>query len=192
MGDDDSAVLGEGCVAADMVAVEMRVDEIADRVGRYCADRIANFVVQWRELSVDHQDAIARDSNRNVSAPAFEHIEPIAEIVGFDFDAGKVVCRRSGRRRCGRWRRRGWLLSVGRAGQLKERCGQSDCQDHNSFSGMETVAQADQSMTACGLHICGLPSEASVLINGIVRCRAFCGCDMVAQSPATKNVPAES
>ena len=97
-GDDGDAVLGERFVAAGMVAMKMRVDEIFDRLVRNRRNRGLDLVMQRRELAVDHDDPVFRHRHGDVSALAFEHIDVVAEIGGLDLDLGEIRRRRCGRR----------------------------------------------------------------------------------------------
>ena len=89
-----------GRVAAGVIAVEVRVDQILDRQRRDRFDGGLDLVVQRRELAVHHDDAVGADRDRDVAALAFEHIGVVAEIGGLDLDLGEIA----------RWRCRGRSL----------------------------------------------------------------------------------
>ena len=98
-GNDGGAVLGEGFVAAGVVAVEMGVDEVFDRQVRDRGNRGLDLVMQWCELAVHHDDRASAHGDRDIPALALEHIDVVAEIGGLDLDLGEI-----------RGRRRGWRL----------------------------------------------------------------------------------
>ena len=86
----DGTILGEALVAARMVAMEMRVDEIADRLLRDGCDRRRDLVMQRRELAVDHDDAVVAHRGGDVAAHAFDHVGPVPEIGGLHLHLGIV------------------------------------------------------------------------------------------------------
>ena len=86
----DGTVLGEALVAARMVAMEMRVDEIADRLLRNGCDRRLDLVMQRRELAVDHDDAVVAHRGGDVAAHSFDHVGPVPEVGGLHLDLGIV------------------------------------------------------------------------------------------------------
>src|SRR5258708_29907083 len=113
LGDDLRAVLGKGFVAAGMVAVKMRVDEIFDRLVRDRGDRGLDLVMQRREFAVYHDDAVLPDGDGDVPALALEHIDVVAEIGGLDVYLGEIGGRGWGGR---------LLLRAGGAGQQESGC----------------------------------------------------------------------
>jgi len=90
---------GEVLVAAGVIAVEMRVDEILHGQRRDRLDSCFNFLGQRRELPIHHDDAVAANRNGDVPACAFEHVGVVAEIGGFDLDLRPVDQRRHRHRR---------------------------------------------------------------------------------------------
>ncbi len=95
---DDSAILAEGFVAAGVVAMEMRVDEIADRLRRDGGDGGFDLAVHLREHVVHHDDTVVAhcddDVTTNSAAHAFEHVDAVAEIGGPDHGFAEVWNRR--------------------------------------------------------------------------------------------------
>src|SRR5262249_38850477 len=85
-GYDDSAVLGKVGIAADVVAVEMRVDQVFDGQGRDRRDRRLDLGGERRELAVDHDDAVGADGDGDGAALAFQPVGFVAEIGGLDLD----------------------------------------------------------------------------------------------------------
>jgi hypothetical protein len=81
-----------------MVAVEMRVDEISDRLFRDRFNGGLDPVMQRRVLAVDHDDTVLGHRHRDIAALALEHVDVVAEIGGPDFDFRKIRRRRCGRR----------------------------------------------------------------------------------------------
>src|SRR6266550_3365492 len=84
------------------VAMEMRVDEIFDRLAaRHFVDGRFDLVVQRRELAVDLDDAVVTDRGDDVAALAFQHIGVVAERRHLHLDLRKVrlSLRISGRRK---------------------------------------------------------------------------------------------
>ena len=69
MGDDDRAGIAQHLVAAGVVRVIMRVDDVADRLGRQPADLADQRARRiWREEGVDHQHAVVADDEAGVGA----------------------------------------------------------------------------------------------------------------------------
>src|SRR5258705_7590679 len=69
-----------------MVTVEVRDDRVLDRQRRDRLDGSLDLVAERSELGVDHDDAIAADSKRDIAALTFEAISLVAEIAGLDLD----------------------------------------------------------------------------------------------------------
>ena len=84
-------------IAAGLLAMEMGVDEILYGKARILGDRSLDLVVEWRELSVHHDDAVVADHDEDVAALTFKHIGLAAEVGGID----------PGQRRIGTLRLRG-------------------------------------------------------------------------------------
>jgi len=95
MRNDRDAFLAEGRVAAGVIAVIMRVDQVLDRLIADFRNRRFQLVVHRRELRIHHDDAVRADGDRDVAACALEHVGVLAEIGRLHFDLGKVLllCR---------------------------------------------------------------------------------------------------
>src|SRR3977135_562404 len=110
MREDGGAVLGEGRVAARVVAMEMRVDQIFDRLAaRHFVDGRFDFVLQRRELAIHLDDAVIADCSHDVAALAFQHIGVVAERRDLHLDLRKIRlslrigrCRKQADRGCER------------------------------------------------------------------------------------------
>jgi hypothetical protein len=81
--DNDSAILAEGHVPADMVAVVVSIHQKAYRLLRDRGDRCLQLVVQRRELAIDHDHAIVANGDGAVAAKSNQHVGAITKIGGF-------------------------------------------------------------------------------------------------------------
>ena len=92
MRNDRRAVLREAAIAARVVAMEMRVDDILDRLAaRQLVDLGLDLVVQRRELGVDLDDGVTADRDDHVPALAFQHVGVVAERRRLDLNLRKVL-----------------------------------------------------------------------------------------------------
>jgi hypothetical protein len=87
---NDSAVLAEGHVPADMVAVIVSIHQKAHRLRHDRGDRCLQLVVQRRELAIDHDHAIVTNGDGAVAAKSFQHVGAVAEIGCFYLDLREV------------------------------------------------------------------------------------------------------
>jgi hypothetical protein len=78
--DNDGAVLAEGHVPADMVAVIVSIHQKPHRLLRDRGDRCLQLVVQRRELAIDHDDAIVANGDGAVAAKSNQHVGAVAQI----------------------------------------------------------------------------------------------------------------
>jgi hypothetical protein len=113
-------------IPAGVIAVVMRVDQIAHRLLGDGRDRCLDLVVQRRELSVHHDHAVGGHRNGDVAALAFQHVSLVAEIGGLDLDLGEILfghggCGCCGSRRGGSGRRRSIRRRRRRGCRLRER-----------------------------------------------------------------------
>ena len=97
----DAAGLGDRLVAADVIAVHVRVDDVADRRVADRADGGEDLRAERRELRVDDHDAFGADVDGRVAAGADEHVDVVAHLDGVDLDVVEVLAaaRRPSRRR---------------------------------------------------------------------------------------------
>ena len=99
-----SAGLGDRLVAADVIAMKVRVDDVADRLVAQRADRRQQLVAHVGELRVDDHHAVVADLDRRVAAGADQHVDAAADGHDVDLDAGR---RDGGGAFCWATRRRG-------------------------------------------------------------------------------------
>ena len=90
MRDDVDTELAEVLVAARVVAVDVRVDEHADRLVGQRLDRGQQLLRQRRELIVDHQHAVIADQEPDVAALPFEVMDVAGHLVRFDLHRGEI------------------------------------------------------------------------------------------------------
>ena len=102
-----AAGLGNRLVAADVVAVHVCADHVADRPVADGADRVQDLGAERRELRVHHHDAFVAGEHRGVPAGADEHVDVVAHLDGVDDDLVEVLlllrdgASRHGQRRAG-------------------------------------------------------------------------------------------
>jgi len=98
VGDDRGFILGgELGIPAGMIAVEMGVDDVFDRLaaGHLVHGRF-DLLVQRRELSIHLDDRVIANGNDDVPALAFQHIGAIAEVGGLDLNLREILPLRKG------------------------------------------------------------------------------------------------
>ena len=100
--DDGGLVLGrELAIAAGMIAVEMGIDDVFDRLAAACfIDGRLDLIVQRREFGIHLDYCVIAARSDDIPALAFQHVGAIAEVGGLHFDLGKIR-----------------LLGIGRAGE---------------------------------------------------------------------------
>src|SRR5690606_35240648 len=80
-------------VAAGVIAVMMRVDDVADRLVGELPDRGEDLVGERSELRVDDQHAVVADLHGNVAAGPDEHVDIVAHLKRPDLDGVEVLLR---------------------------------------------------------------------------------------------------
>ena len=110
---DQRALLGEECIARRVVAVDVGVDEIADRAAADLAHGRQDLVVELRVLRIDHENAVRPREHADAAAGgilvrrvkparAGQHVDVRPELFGNDLDLVEV----HGLRRRARGKRR--------------------------------------------------------------------------------------
>ena len=74
-----------------MIAVDVRVDDVADRALRQRADRRQDLVRQRRVLRVHDEDAVVADLDRDVAAGADEHVDVALRRLDVDLDVVEIL-----------------------------------------------------------------------------------------------------
>ena len=88
---DRAAGLADVLVAADVIGVDVRVDDVADRSARQRADRRQNLVRQRRVLRVDDEHAVLADLDGDVAAGADQHVDVALRRQHLDLDGVEVL-----------------------------------------------------------------------------------------------------
>jgi hypothetical protein len=88
---DGTAGFAEGLVAVGVVAVHVRVDDVADRTFRNGADRGDDFVGKRGIHRVDEKDAVAARLHRDVAAGTNQHVNVALHGKNVNFDLGEIL-----------------------------------------------------------------------------------------------------
>jgi hypothetical protein len=84
IGDDGRAIPVKQRIAASVITVKMRVDEVFDRLVCRLLDCRFDLVVQRRKFTVHHDHAIVADGYSDVATFTFQHVRIVTEIGGLD------------------------------------------------------------------------------------------------------------
>ena len=90
--------LGERFVAAHVVRMYVRVDDVMDRLVGYRSYRRVDFVACPREPRVHQQHAVVARLHGDVAARAHQHVYVALHVQHVDFRVGGVPLRAGGRR----------------------------------------------------------------------------------------------
>ena len=91
VGDEDGAGLPHVFVAADVVAVPVRVDHEADRLVADRSDGGQDFLGQRGILIVDEEDTVVSDRDADVAATPDEHVDALGHVYDLDLYVIEVL-----------------------------------------------------------------------------------------------------
>ena len=91
---DRRAGLLDVLVAADVIRVDVRVDDVADRPLRERADRREDLVRHRRVLRVHDQHAVGADLHGDVAAGADQHVDVALRRLHVDLDVVEILLLR--------------------------------------------------------------------------------------------------
>ena len=91
--DDRAACEAQVRVAADVIAMMVCVDDVANGFGRERRDRSDDLPGQGCKLRVDDEDAVLADLHRDVAAGADQQVDVVAHVQRVDLDAFEILLR---------------------------------------------------------------------------------------------------
>ena len=160
--EDDRAFFRHVRVAADVIAVHVRVEHEADRLVGNRADRREYFRRERRELGVDHHDAVVARGDADVAALAFQHVERSGELGRLDHRGVEIA-----------------LLGVGGKAQRRKQC--DNYPFHHFLPGVQVISACTaqtrsrpsrQTSRSCGT--CPIPRRTRAGVSPQSPVRASC------------------